>query len=187
MTDHSRFQSWFEGSQAVDSDGKPLVLYYGGRSCASGPGEGVSTFSNERFVAEHQAEEAGTEVVPVNIKIERLLDARTREGSKVLLSIAASLPQLTISTDIETRDTGWFLECPQLEQLGFDPDYMPGLMYLAALRTALTDAGYDGVVFADSFENHLIETWIPVSRHQAQPTFDAGEPRRQEGQCLLPG
>lgn len=154
VTKNPNFQKWFAGSQVVDTDGKPLVVYHGTNArefttfephISRGEQLGFGMhFAEDQSFSELYAQKKGR-VVPVYLKAENMLDARriVYEGT----------PEWDLAVRLANGEKNIARFSSKNEQ-GVRGAYLQNLIDSTSPERAmriLQEAGYDGVKYKASY------------------------------------
>lgn len=150
----SAFQRWFRGSAVVDKLGRPLVVYHA-------TAQNFNAFETDRQLGAHFGTEAQAR------KIASYFTSKGKPGANTIAVY------LNIQKPLLLKDEGTFVAItvvPQLRALGLlpqnaDPENFRGTAGMAAMRHAIRDAGYDGVMYENTREGEGL-SWIALDAQQ---------------------
>jgi len=185
------FDRWFAGSQVVDEDGEPLVLYHGTRADfdsfrGNGPWPHFGPLNQANTRLEHIAEDTAagqaypedSHVMPVYLSIKNPLTlpdvGRWHNAGAMARTLITTLKGL-----------GDNRSAAKLEQLAqdYDPNqrgYRTDMTahnneFVDKVRDVIEEAGYDGFVYPNRVEGLGEDSWVPLRPTQVKSaTGNAG-------------
>jgi hypothetical protein len=154
LTSTPAFRRWFGESKVVDAEGRPLVVYHGGKS---GTPSAPAFLTPDREGAQWYAGERGGGVHAAFVAMKNPLDIDSKGGFDTLLRAANA-------AGVEATFKNGVFDAPGLIGVERASTHNPlDLLYSPEVRAELLREGYDGVRGFDVLENSEIPVFVTIS------------------------